>query len=76
MARIYDLGYKKLFSNKILFRQLIESFFQDIEWAKDIDYERTELLDKSFVSEQYKKRESDIVYKVTQLSVDEIEKLR
>ncbi|WP_353572716.1 Rpn family recombination-promoting nuclease/putative transposase [Candidatus Albibeggiatoa sp. nov. BB20] len=64
MAQVYDLGYKKLFSNKKLFRQLIESFFQEIDWMQDIDYEQVELLDKLFISEEYKKRESDIIYKV------------
>jgi len=31
---------------------------------KEIAYEQTELLDKLFISDQYKKRESDVIYKV------------
>ncbi len=63
MTQIYDLGYKKLFSNKKLFQELIESFVP-YNWVKELDFNHCELLDKSFISEQYKKRESDIVYKV------------
>ena len=63
MPQLYDLGYKKLFSNKILFQQLIESFIP-FSWVKEIDFENCELMDKSFISEHYKKRESDVVYKV------------
>ena len=58
MPQLYDLGYKKLFSNKIFFWQLIESF-APFDWIKEIDFENCELLDKSFISKQYKKRESD-----------------
>ncbi len=65
MHQLYDRGYKKLFSNKTLFRQLIESFVP-YEWVKALDFDHCELLDKSFLSKEYEKRESDIIYK-TQL---------
>ncbi len=41
----------------------MESFIP-IDLVRNIDFENCELLDKSFISEQYKKRESDVVYKV------------
>ena len=60
---IHDSGYKKLFSNKKIFRELLETFVH-LSWVQDLDFERCEKLDKSFVSEHYKETESDIIYKV------------
>ncbi len=63
MPNIHDTGYKRLFSDKRIFRQLLETFV-DLDWVKDIDFDSCELLDKSFVSDHYKETESDIIYKV------------
>jgi predicted transposase/invertase (TIGR01784 family) len=63
MTQIYDLGYKKLFSNKILFQQLLESFVP-FDWVQELDFEHCELLDKTFISKEYEKRESDVIYKI------------
>ncbi len=62
-ATIHDSGYKRLFSNKTIFRQLFETFVEE-EWVSRLDFERAERLDKSFVSEHYKETEADIIYKV------------
>ena len=62
-ATIHDSGYKRLFSNKTIFRQLFETFVEE-EWMPRLDFERAERLDKSFVSEHYKETEADIIYKV------------
>ncbi len=56
---IHDSGYKKLFSNRTIFRQLIETFVQEA-WVKDIDFTQSETLDKSFISDHYKETESDL----------------
>ena len=63
MHEVYDRGYKKLFSNKALFRQLLESFVP-LEWVKELDFDHCELLDKTFISKEYEKRESDVIYQV------------
>ncbi len=63
IPQIYDRGYKKLFSNKTFFRQLLESFVP-FEWVKELDFEQCELLDKTFISKEYEQRESDVIYKV------------
>ena len=63
MHHLYDRGYKKLFSNKTLFRQLVESFVP-YDWVKSLDFDQCELVDKSFLSKEYEKRESDIIYKI------------
>jgi len=63
MTQIYDRGYKKLFSNKGFFQQLLESFVP-FTWVKELDFDHCELLDKTFISKEYEKRESDVIYKV------------
>ncbi len=62
-ATVHDSGYKRLFSNKTIFRQLIQTFVEE-EWVQRLDFERAERLDKSFISEHYKDTEADIIYKV------------
>ena len=63
MHTLHDRGYKKLFSNPRLFQQLLESFVK-APWVKDLEFESSEKLDKSFVSDHYKETESDLIYKV------------
>ena len=62
MPTIHDSGYKKLFSNKVIFRQLMETFVKE-DWIKDLDFDSCETVDKSFISDHYKETESDIIYK-------------
>jgi len=52
-----------LFSNKGIFRQLLETFVT-VSWVKDLDFDSCECLDKSFISENYKETASDIVHKI------------
>jgi len=62
-ASIHDSGYKKLFSNRTIFRQLVETFIEEA-WVKELDFAHAETLDKSFISDHYKETESDLIYKV------------
>ena len=62
-ASIHDSGYKKLFSNRTIFRQLIETFIEE-DWVKELDFSSCETLDKSFISDHYKETESDLIYQV------------
>jgi predicted transposase/invertase (TIGR01784 family) len=64
MHTIHDSGYKKLFSNRTIFRQLLETFVTEA-WVKELDFGQCETLDKSFVADHYKETESDLIYKVT-----------
>ena len=59
---MHDSGYKLLFSNRTIFRQLIETFV-DAPWVKEVDFTRCEPVDKSFVSDEYRQRESDLIYR-------------
>jgi predicted transposase/invertase (TIGR01784 family) len=63
MAQIHDKGYKKLFSNRSIFKQLIETFVHEA-WVKDLDFTTCETLRKSFISAHYKETESDVIYKL------------
>ncbi len=63
MATIHDSGYKLLFSNHTIFRQLIQSFV-DQPWVAQLDFERAEKVDKSFIDEAYQERESDLIYRI------------
>jgi len=60
---LHDKGYKRLFSNKLIFQQLITTFVTE-DWVKDCDFEQCQKIDKSFISEHYKETESDIIYQV------------
>jgi uncharacterized protein YlbG (UPF0298 family) len=51
--KIHDSGYKKLFSNRTIFQQLIETFITEA-WVKDLDFSKCETLDKSFITDHYK----------------------
>ena len=62
-TKIHDSGYKKLFSNRTIFRQLMERFVPQ-PWVTELDFSSCETVDKSFVSAHYKETESDLIYKV------------
>jgi len=59
---VHDSGYKKLFSNHELVKQLLTCFVNE-EWIKNIEYSTLERLDKSFVSDEFMEMESDLIYK-------------
>lgn len=63
LHKIHDSGYKKLFSNRTFFRQLLETFVNE-PWVAELDFTQAETLDKSFVADHYKATESDLIYKV------------
>lgn len=63
MQGLDDRGYTKLFSNKEIFRQLITTFVRE-EWVQGLDFSRCELVKDSFLSEEYKKTFSDLMYKI------------
>ncbi len=63
MHQIHDKGYKRLFKNKGIFRQLLETFVAK-DWVKDLDFATCESLDKSFIAGHYKETASDIIHKI------------
>jgi hypothetical protein len=63
MASGYDLVYKKLFSNKVYLKQLLSSFVAE-PWVDEIDFSQSETVDKSFVTEDYRRQEADLIWKL------------
>ncbi len=60
---VHDSGYKKVFTNRTFFRQLLETFVNE-PWVADLDFSEAETLDKSFIADHYKATEGDLIYKV------------
>ena len=61
--REYDSAYKYLFSNKRIFHEFLTRFVHE-DFVGEISLKDIEKVDKSFVSDEFLKRESDIIYKV------------
>lgn len=61
--KIHDSGYKTLLRNRTIFRQLIETFV-DEPWVKDLDFSQAETVETSFVADDYKHTESDLIYRL------------
>jgi predicted transposase/invertase (TIGR01784 family) len=59
---LHDSGYKKLFSSHVMIKQLLTGFVNE-DWVKNIEYSSLQKIDKSFISEEFAERESDIIYK-------------
>jgi predicted transposase YdaD len=63
MAQDHDARYKLLFSHPIFVRRLLESFV-DLPFIGDIDFEALEQVNASFVSEEFARREADVIWKL------------
>ena len=56
----YDAAYKHLFDYPGIVKQLLENFIP-VKW---VDYKKLEKVNASFVRRNYKKKESDVIYKL------------
>ena len=63
MKHQHDTGYKKLFLNKIMVEELITSFVEE-KWTKEIDFSTLQNIQKTFINDNFKRMESDIIYSV------------
>ncbi len=59
----HDKLYKKLFSNPKLVEELLTSFVNE-DFVKKLDFSTLVQLDKSFVTDEFIEKESDIFYKI------------
>ena len=59
----HDKSYKSFLTQKESFIQFLQGFVHQ-SWAKEINQEQLELINKSFIPLDYEQRESDIIYKV------------
>ena len=64
MAAEHDSRYKMLFSYPLFVQRLLESFV-DEPFTRRLDYSTLERVNASFVSEEFARRESDIIWKVS-----------
>jgi predicted transposase/invertase (TIGR01784 family) len=58
---IHDSAYKKLFSNRTFARDLLVHFVEE-PWVHLLDFERATIVNKSFIGDQYKENEADLIY--------------
>jgi len=63
MHKIHDYGYKYLFSHAGFVRQLMENFVP-LAFVKDLDFNRMEKINASFIRKNFKNKESDVIWKV------------
>ncbi|MBN1647820.1 MAG: Rpn family recombination-promoting nuclease/putative transposase [Spirochaetales bacterium] len=63
MASEHDKRYKRLFQNPYFVRKLLESFVHE-DFVRHLDLSTLIRLDKSFVSEDYREKEADLIYRV------------
>jgi len=63
MASEHDKRNKKLFESPRLLEELIY-YFVDEDFVKELDYSTLERMGKSFITDEFKEKEADIIYKV------------
>lgn len=63
MANIHDIGYKELFSYPELVEELLLSFVKE-DFVQHLDFSTLERLDKSFITPEFKEKESDLIYRI------------
>jgi len=60
---IHDCGYKNFFSNPVTVKQLLTSFVNE-DWVHNLDFNTLERMETSFVTDEFREKESDLIYKV------------
>ncbi len=59
----HDAGYRALFSDKTVVADLIRGFVKE-PWVENLDLDTLQRVSGSFVTEKFKKRENDVVWRV------------
>jgi len=59
----YDGSYKQLFSHPKMVRDLLLGFFRE-DWVKDLDFASLERVNSTYITQNLRERESDIVWKM------------
>ena len=63
MAGFYDTRYKYLFKHPLMVERLMTSFVHE-SFVRHLDFSSMERLDKSFVTQDFQEKESDIIWKL------------
>ena len=61
--KIHDKGYKRILSKKKNFLDLLKNFVK-ASWVESVKESDLELIDKEFIPQDFREKESDIIYKV------------
>ncbi|RKX73200.1 MAG: hypothetical protein DRP87_19295 [Spirochaetes bacterium] len=63
MRSEHDIRYKYLFSHPLFVQRLLQSFVHE-RFVRRLDFNSLQRIDKSFVTEEFRERESDIIWKI------------
>jgi predicted transposase/invertase (TIGR01784 family) len=63
MAFNHDKRYKRIFSNPYFLQKLLESFVNE-DFISKLDFTTLKRLDKSFISKEFRRKESDLIFSV------------
>lgn len=63
-ANAHDKRYKKLFSHPLIVEELLR-YFVDEEFVEELDFTTLERQDKSFVNDEHRECESDLIWKIS-----------
>src|SRR5690606_39485662 len=61
MPHAHDTGYKLLFSDKLMVRDLVRGFIDD-PWLHQLDFSTLERISGQYVTEDMRQREDDVVW--------------
>ncbi len=60
---IHDSGYKQLFAFPAMVKDLLQGFVKE-DWVEDLDFDTLERKNGSYVSDDLRTREDDIIWRV------------
>ncbi|KOR31017.1 hypothetical protein TI04_03000 [Achromatium sp. WMS2] len=63
MTATHDLAYKKLFSHPEMVIDLINGYVKE-EWVKQLDFSTLERVNETFVTDDFREREDDMIWRV------------
>ncbi|SMG33530.1 Rpn family recombination-promoting nuclease/putative transposase, partial [Dethiosulfovibrio salsuginis] len=58
-----DLGYKELFSNKEMVKDLLTGFVRE-DWIGELDFSKMDRVSGTYVSDDLRERHDDMIWKI------------
>jgi len=59
----HDTGYKRLFSHREMVADLLDGFVRE-PWVRELEFDTLERVSGSYVSDDFREREDDIIWRV------------
>ena len=72
---IHDCGYKNFFSNPVTVKQLLTSFVNE-DWVHKLDFDTLERMETSFVTDEFREKESDLIYAENEFSKETLKQIK